>query len=29
LYENGFDETIDVAELNKEWVNWAKENVNE
>jgi hypothetical protein len=29
LYENGFDETIDVAELNEEWNDWAKENLDE
>jgi hypothetical protein len=27
LHENGFDETIDVGEINEEWDNWAKENV--
>lgn len=27
LCENGFDKTIDVAEINEEWNNWAKENV--
>jgi hypothetical protein len=29
LHENGFDETIDVAELNEEWDDWAKENLDE
>lgn len=29
LRENGFDETIDVGEINEEWNNWEKENVNE
>lgn len=29
LYETGFDETIDVAELNEEWNDWAKENLDE
>jgi hypothetical protein len=29
LHENGFDETIDVAELNEEWNDWAKENLDE
>lgn len=27
LRECGFDETIDVGEINEEWNNWAKENV--
>lgn len=29
LHENNFDETIDVAELNEEWNDWAKENLDE
>ena len=29
LYETGFDKTIDVAELNEEWNDWAKENLDE
>jgi len=27
LHENGFQESIDVAELNEEWSDWAKENL--
>jgi hypothetical protein len=27
LHENGFQESIDVAELNEEWDDWAKENL--
>jgi hypothetical protein len=27
LYEHGFNETIDIAELNEEWNDWAKENL--
>ena len=27
LHENGFQESIDVAELNEEWNDWAKENL--
>jgi hypothetical protein len=29
LHETGFSETIDVAELNEEWNDWAKENLDE
>jgi hypothetical protein len=29
LHESGFSETIDVAELNEEWNDWAKENLDE
>ena len=29
LHENSFDETKDVAELNEEWNDWAKENLDE
>jgi hypothetical protein len=29
LHEQGYSETIDIAELYLEWVDWAKENVNE
>ena len=29
LHEQGYSETIDIAELSLEWVGWAKENVNE
>lgn len=29
LHEHGFSETIDVAELNEEWNDWAKENLDE
>lgn len=29
LYEHGFNETIDIAELNEEWNDWAKENLDE
>jgi hypothetical protein len=29
LHEQGYSETIDIVELSLEWVDWAKENVNE
>jgi len=29
LYENSFIKDIDVAELNEEWNDWAKENLDE
>ena len=29
LHEQGFNETIDVAELKEEWNDWAKENLDE
>jgi hypothetical protein len=29
LYEHGYIGTIDVGDLGLEWVDWAKENVNE
>jgi hypothetical protein len=29
LHEHGFSKTIDIGDLALEWVNWAKENVDE
>ena len=29
LHEEGFDHTIDINDLIFEWIDWAKENVNE